>query len=227
MKALIIEDDPNVAEAVSLCFQLRWPTVKLTVVAEGKKGIDALNSKSYDVVLLDINLPDMSGFDVLENIRSFSDVAVIILTVHDKEDEQVKGLELGADDYIMKPFKPRDLIARINSVIRRSRISRETDRTPVISRGSMSLNLTKNEVILSDRVEKLTPNETQVLYTLMSSPGTIISSEEISRAVWGKVFDDNNRVRTYIRRLRIKLNDSPPLLLKSKRGKGYSFTSPK
>ena len=123
----------------------------------------------------------------------------------EKEEEQVKGLELGADDYIVKPFKPRDLIARVNSVLRRVKLSRVTDRSPVVSRGSISLNLSKNEVVLRDKVEKLTPNETQVLYTLMNNPGTIVSSEEISRAVWGKVFADNNRVRTYIRRLRMKL----------------------
>lgn len=227
MKALIIEDDANVAEAVSLCFQLRWPEISLSLVSEGKKGIDAVNSKTFDIVILDINLPDMSGYDVLQAIRSLSNVPVIVLTVRGKEDEQVKGLEMGADDYIVKPFKPRDLIARINSVLRRVSISRATDRSPVISRGSISLNLSKNEVVLRDRTEKLTPNETQVLYTLMSNPGSIISSEDISQAVWGKVFTDNNRVRTYIRRLRLKLQDNPPLMLKSKRGKGYSFTSPR
>jgi DNA-binding response OmpR family regulator len=152
---------------------------------------------------------------------------VIILTVRENEDEQVRGLELGADDYIVKPFKPRDLIARVNSVLRRVNLAKTADNNPIIARGSMSLNLSNNEVILQDSVKKLTPNEALVLYTLMNNPGTIISSEEISQAVWGKIFPDNNRVRTYIRRLRIKLNDQPPVLLKSKRGKGYSFTTPR
>jgi two-component system, OmpR family, response regulator VicR len=227
MKALIIEDDENVAEAVSLCFQLRWPEITLNRVTEGKKGIDIISARPVDIIILDINLPDMSGFEVLKNIRGFSNVPVIILTVLDKEDEQVHGLELGADDYIIKPFRPRDLIARVNSVLRRTNSAKLFDQSPVITLGSVSLNLSKNEVKLDERVEKLTPNETHVLYTLMSSPGNTISSEQILKTVWGEVFPDNNRVRTYIRRLRLKLNDDPPLLIKSKRGKGYSFITPK
>ena len=136
-------------------------------------------------------------------------------------------MEIGADDYIVKPFKPRDLIARVNSVLRRVNLSKITDQSPVLVKGKVSLNLSRNEVNINDITQKLTPNEAQVLYTLMNNPGNIISSEEISQAVWGKVFSDNNRIRTYIRRLRLKLNDSPPRIIRSKRGKGYSFISPR
>lgn len=227
MKALIIEDDVNVAEAVSLCFQLRWPDITLHHVTKGGDGISILDSKTVDIVILDINLPDMSGFDVLETIRSFSSVPVIILTVREKEEEEVYGLEIGADDYIVKPFKPRDLIARVNSVLRRVNLSKASDQSPVLVKGKVSLNLSRNEVNINNITQKLTPNEAQVLYTLMNNPGNILSSEEISRAVWGKIFPDNNRIRTYIRRLRLKLNDNPPRIIRSKRGKGYSFFSPK
>lgn len=226
MRALIIEDDINVADAVSLCFQLRWPEVNLKVVTEGLKGIDVLNAETIDVVILDINLPDISGFEVLENVRSFSDVPIIILTVREEEDEQVKGLEMGADDYIVKPFKPRDLIARVNSVLRRSDISKTSAGSPVIVRGDISLNLSRNEAQIKDTTVKLTPNESKVLYALMSNTGKTVSSDTISKAVWGKVFPSNNRVRTYIRRLRLKLGDSPPAIIRSKRGKGYKFFNP-
>ena len=226
MKALIIEDDINVAEAVSLCFQLRWPDITLNHVTQGEDGISILNSKAFDIVILDINLPDMSGFDVLQTIRSFSSVPVIILTVREKEEEEVHGLEIGADDYIVKPFKPRDLIARVNSVLRRVNLSKVSIQSPVLAKGKVSLNLSRNEVNINDMTQKLTPNEAQILYTLMNNSGNIISSEEISQAVWGKEFDDNNRIRTYIRRLRLKLNDNPPRIIRSKRGKGYSFFSP-
>ena len=226
MKALIIEDDINVAEAVSLCFQLRWPDITLNHVTKGGDGLSILNSKAFDIVILDINLPDMSGFDVLQTIRSFSSVPVIILTVREKEEEEVHGLEIGADDYIVKPFKPRDLIARVNSVLRRVNLSKISIQSPVLAKGKVSLNLSRNEVNINDLKQKLTPNEAQILYTLMNNSGNIISSEEISQAVWGKEFDDNNRIRTYIRRLRLKLNDNPPRIIRSKRGKGYSFFSP-
>jgi two-component system KDP operon response regulator KdpE len=227
MKAIIIEDDVNVSEAVALCFQLRWPEVTLTRTVKGKEALEILRAKTYDMVILDINLPDIRGFDVLQEIRSFSDVPVVILTIQDKEDDQVRGLELGADDYIVKPFKPRDLIARVNTILRRADTSRKVDSTPVVNIGHISLNLSKNQIEIGNHLEKLTPNETQVLYTLMSSPGKIISSEDISQAVWGKAFPDNNRIRTYVRRLRIKLNDNPTLMIRSKRGKGYAFFSPK
>jgi two-component system KDP operon response regulator KdpE len=227
MKALIIEDDVNVAEAVSLCFQLRWPDITLHHVIKGGEGISILNAKTIDIVILDINLPDMSGFDVLQTIRTFSPVPVIILTVRGKEEEQIHGLEIGADDYIVKPFKPRDLIARVNSVLRRVNLSKISDQSPVLVKGRVSLNLSKNEVNINDVTQKLTPNEARVLYTLMNNPGNIISSEDISQAVWGKAFPDNNRIRTYIRRLRLKLNDNLARVIQSKRGKGYSFHSPR
>lgn len=225
MRALIIEDDVNVAEAVSLCFQLRWPDITLHHVISGGEGISILNSKTIDIVLLDINLPDMSGFDVLQTIRTFSSVPVIILTVREKEEEQVHGLEIGADDYIVKPFKPRDLIARVNSVLRRVNLSKISDQSPVLVKGRVRLNLSKNEVNINDVIQKLTPNEARMLYALMNNPGNSMSSEEISQVVWGKAFPDNNRIRTYISRLRLKLNDNPPRIIRSRRGKGYSFYS--
>ncbi len=126
MKVLIIEDDANVVEAVSLCLQLRWPEVTLSIAAEGTKGIEILESGSFDTVILDINLPDINGFEVLKRIRSFSNVPVIILTVREGEEDQVRGLEMGADDYIVKPFRPRDLIARVYSVLCRAGVPKDT-----------------------------------------------------------------------------------------------------
>jgi DNA-binding response OmpR family regulator len=227
MNALIIEDDVNVAEAVSLCLQLRWPEVDINLVTEGNKGLDVLSSTLIDIVILDINLPDMNGFDVLKNIRSFSSVPVIILTVREKEEEQVRGLETGADDYIVKPFRPRDLTARVHSVLRRANLSKASDQNLVVTKGKMSLHLSKNEVDIEDEKIKLTPIEMRVLYELMNSPGVLISSEQILHSVWGESYTDNNRVRTYIRRLRVKLNDNPPRIIMSKRGKGYSFFAPR
>lgn len=123
LHVLIIEDDSNVVEAISLCLQLRWPEVIVSVTAEGNKGVEILKSQIFDIVILDINLPDIDGFEVLKQLRSFSNVPIIIVTVRENG-EQARGLEMGADDYIVKPFKPRDLIARVDVVLRRTRVSK-------------------------------------------------------------------------------------------------------
>src|SRR5512133_506286 len=114
MKVLIIEDSPEIVEAVSLCLQLRWPESEMLVTAEGKRGIETLKNTPCDFLILDINLPDIDGFNVLQEVRAFSNVPTIILTVRGKEEDQTRGLEIGADDYIVKPFRPRDLVARVN-----------------------------------------------------------------------------------------------------------------
>ena len=226
MKVLIIEDDANVVEAVSLCLQLRWPEVTLSIAAEGTKGIELLESGSFDTVILDINLPDIDGFEVLKRIRSFSNVPVIILTVRGGEEDQVRGLEMGADDYIVKPFRPRDLIARVHSVLRRAGVPKVTTGQPLVAQGKLILNLSTNEVRLGEEIAKLTPNESKVLYVLMNNAEHTISSEKISQEVWGKEYINTDLVRTYIRRLRDKLKDKPPQIILSKRGEGYRVVSP-
>lgn len=120
MKALIIEDSVEVAEAVSLCLQVQWPDIEISVAVEGFIGLERLKSGQYDVIILDLNLPDVSGYDVLQQIRLFSNIPVIILTVSGEEEDIAKGFEMGANDYIVKPFRPRDLLSRINSAINRS-----------------------------------------------------------------------------------------------------------
>jgi len=226
LKVLIIEDDANVVEAVSLCLQLRWPEVTLSIAAEGTKGIEILESSSFDAVILDINLPDVNGFEVLKRIRSFSNVPVIILTVRGNEDDQARGLEMGADDYIVKPFKPRDVIARVNAVIRRSRVSEVTVEQSSLVRGKLMLNLATNEVQLGEKMVQLTRTECRVLYVLMNNVEHTLSSEKISQEVWRKEYINTDLVRTYIRRLRHKLKDNPPQIILNQRGEGYRFVSP-
>ena len=226
MKVLIIEDDANVVEAVSLCLQLRWPEVTLSIAAEGTKGIEILESGSFGIVILDINLPDIDGFEVLKRIRSFSNVPVIILTVRGNEDDQARGLEMGADDYIVKPFKPRDVIARVNAVIRRSRVSEVTIEQSSLVRGKLMLNLATNEVQLGEKMVQLTRTECRVLYVLMNNVEHTLSSEKISQEVWRKEYINTDLVRTYIRRLRHKLKDNPPQIILNQRGEGYRFVSP-
>ena len=120
MKVLVIEDDPGIVEVVSLCFQLRWSGASIISSTTGAKGVDLVETESPDVVILDIGLPDMDGYQVLHDIRRFSDVPVIMLTVRSEDTHIAKGLELGADDYITKPFSHIELIARVQAVLRRT-----------------------------------------------------------------------------------------------------------
>lgn len=222
MNMLIIEDSPDVVEAVSLCLQLRWPEVTLSTAYEGIKGIERLKSGSFDAVILDINLPDIDGFEVLKQIRSFSNVPVVILTVRGEEDDQVRGLEMGADDYIVKPFRPREIIARLNSVLRRADFSEGGGVNPSIARDNLILHPTTNEARIGDQIIKLTPSEQKLLYILMKYHGHTLDNEILLKEMGEK--DDNAQViRTYIRRLRKKLSDNPPQMILSERGKGYRF----
>lgn len=226
MRVLIIEDDANVVEAVSLCLQLRWPEVTISTASEGTVGIEVLESESFDIAILDLNLPDIDGFQALRQIRSFSNVPIIILTVRGREEDQAKGLEAGADDYIVKPFRPRDLVARVNAVLRRTRRSEPAPETTSIVRGKLTLDLRKDEVHFGEQMTKLTPTESRILYVLMRDAGDTLSSSKISQEVWGKEYRTSDPVRTYIRRLRDRLNDYPPQIIVNERGEGYRFVSP-
>ena len=227
MKALIIEDDSNVVEAVSLCLQLRWPEINISIAAEGTKGVEMIESESFNIVILDINLPDIDGFKVLDQIRSFSNVPILILTVRGMEEDQARGLEMGADDYVVKPFRPRDLVARVNAVLRRTHVSEIATDQPSVVRGKLTLNLTINEARLREGIAKLTPTECKVLYVLMNNAERTLNSKKISQEVWEKEYTNSDRLRTYIRRLRNKLKDNPPQIILNQRGGGYRFVSPR
>ena len=226
MRVLIIEDSVEVIETVSLCLQLRWPEIILSIATDGTRGLEILGSESFDLVILDLNLPDIDGFEVLKRIRSFSNVPVIILTVRGKEDDQARGLEIGADDYIIKPFRARDLVARTNAVHRRTATSKVQREHPSIVRGKLTLNLTTNEVSFEDRLIKLTPTEAKLLYVLMENSEQTLGSKKLSQEVWGKDCTNTDHLRTYIRRLRDKLSDNPPQIILTEYGEGYTFVSP-
>lgn len=226
MKALIIEDNGDVVEAVSLCLQLRWPEIAISTVAEGNRGIEILRFESFDIIILDLNLPDIDGTDVLREIRSFSSVPVIILTVRGKEDDQARGLELGADDYIVKPFRARDLVARVNAVLRRSQVPQITMEQPSLTRGNFTLNLTAHSVQLGEEAIKLTPTECKLLYVLMTNAGHTLGNERILQEVWEEKYMNPDLLRTHIRRIRQKLKDKPPQIILNQRRGGYRFVSP-
>ena len=223
MKALVIEDEANILEAISLIFQLRWPAVEIVSTPLGKEGVQMVESESPNIVLLDINLPDISGFQVLQEVRRFSDVPVIILTVRGAETDRVKGLELGADDYIVKPFGHLELLARVKAVMRRSGLVAAEGAEP-FSSGDLRIDFAQRKVFLKDRELKLTPIEYQLLYHLARSADQFVSSSTLVYKIWGEDYPGAaESLKVHMRHLREKIEEDPanPKLILTEHGKGY------
>ena len=229
MKVLVVEDDPGIVEAISLAFELRWPGVQVVSTAQGLKGVELTESEAPDVVILDLGLPDIEGFDVLRQVRLFSDVPVIILTVRGEEMDKIKGLELGADDYITKPFSHMELLARVKAVLRRSQMPElRGDEKPFVS-GKLVIDFASREVTLAGKPVRLTPTEYNLLYYLVRNEGKVLSQQALLRKVWGEEYTDAvEYIKKYIQRLRAKLGDDSqnPRILLSERGVGYKFLRP-
>jgi two-component system KDP operon response regulator KdpE len=229
MKVLVIEDDSGIIEVVSLCFQLRWSGTTVISAANGHKGVELVETESPDVVILDIGLPDMDGYQVLREIRRFSDVPVLMLTVRGEDTDVAKGLELGADDYITKPFSHIELIARVQAVLRRSQGIGVTDEERPFISGKLSVDFARNEVLLNGQSIKLTSTERKLLYHLIRNEGRILSHESLLGKVWGDNYvDARDLLRVHIQHLRQKLEDNSemPTIITTEHGIGYKFTRP-
>lgn len=213
-------------QVISTCFEMRWPDSIIVSVSQGKKGIELVETESPDVVLLDIGLPDMDGFEVLRQIRFFSSVPTIIETVEDEEVDRIRGLELGADDYITKPFSYMELLARVKAVLRRSQmVEFKGGETNFVS-GNLAINFAAREVRLGDEVVKLTPTEYKLLHLLVRNKGQVVTQRKLMQQVWGEDYIENtDYLRAYIRRLRDKLRDNPPQMILTEHGLGYRFVN--
>ncbi len=229
MKVLVIEDDPGIVEVVSLCFQLRWSGTTLVSAGNGTKGLDLVETESPDVVILDIGLPDIDGYQVLREIRRFSDVPVIMLTVRGEDTNIARGLELGADDYITKPFSHIELIARVQAVLRRTQgLSVNGEERPFTS-GKLSIDFARNEVLLGGEPVKLTSTERKLLYYLIRNEGRVLSHESLLAKIWGETYiDARDLLRVHIQHLRQKLGDNAesPYIIVTEHGMGYKFIRP-
>jgi DNA-binding response OmpR family regulator len=229
MKVLVIEDDPGIIEVVSLCFQLRWSGTSVISAESGSQGLELVETESPDVVILDIGLPDMDGYSVLKEVRRFSDVPVLMLTVRGEDTDVAKGLEMGADDYITKPFSHIELIARVQAVLRRSQGLAVTDEERPFSSGKLSVDFSRNEVLLDGEPIKLTSTERKLLYHLIRNEGRILSHESLLTKVWGDTYvDARDLLRVHIQHLRQKIEDNTeaPNIIVTEHGIGYKFIRP-
>ena len=229
MRILVVDDEPDVVESVRLGFTLQWREVDVLGASDGETAIDAVEQERPDIVLLDIGLPGLDGFEVLRRIREFSDVPVVMLTARDDAMDKVKGLELGADDYVTKPFNHLELMARVKAVLRRHDMPAPASRAPSFRSGDLEMDFARQEVRLHGERLELTPTEYNLLYHLVRNAGHVMTHATLLAKVWGREYvDEVDYVRVYIRRLRDKLGDDPdePRFIRTERGLGYRFLPP-
>lgn len=231
MKALIVDDDRVLADVVA--FTLRREGFQVLQAHDGRVALQRWVEEQPDLIVLDINLPKLDGFAVCQRIRQEADTPILLLTVRDEEDDIVHGLELGADDYITKPFSPRQLVARVQAVLRRA----GKRPTPAIRQvGTLTLDPSRREICLGQgKAVSLTPLESQLLNYLMLNSGHVLTADAIIEHVWGPEGADRDMLRQLIRRLRSKIAQASGtnpdeteglVCLETVPGLGYGLTLP-
>ena len=229
MRILVVDDEPDLIESVQLGFTLQWRDVEVLAAPDAETALDMIERERPELVLLDIGLPERDGFDVLREIRTFSDVPVVMLTARDDAMDKVKGLELGADDYVTKPFNHLELLARVRAVLRRHHMPPPATRAPSFRSGDLEVDFARREARLDGVPLDLTPTEYKLLYHLVRNAGHVLEHGTLLAKVWGRDYvDETDYVRVYIRRLRDKLRDDPeqPRYIQTERGLGYRFLAP-
>jgi len=223
VKILVIEDSPQVINSLRLALKVAMPEAELVTVGEGRKGVELAETESPDIVLLDLGLPDIDGTEVLKDIRLFSNVPVIILTVRDSELDEAGGLEMGADDYITKPFRPLDLVARIRAVLRRHQGFTPGNVTSPLVAGGLTIDLALRQVTCNGQPVHLTPTQYELLSCLVRNRPRVVPHEVLTREVWGDEYNRLTSIKNCVWELRQKLNDKNGKLIESVRGIGYRF----
>src|SRR5690349_23558657 len=226
MKILVVDDDPDVVEAISLSFGLQWPESQIMPAPDGREAMRTFEREHPDVVLLDIGLPDMDGFEVTRLIRERSDVPILMISARGEEIDKVRGLELGADDYVTKPFGYLELSARIRAVLRRMQTPVPVAGGGIFRSGPLTINYASHEITLRGKPIKLTPIEYKLLYQLTRNTGQVLLHDQLLTRVWGPEYrGELDYLRIYVRRLREKLEDTPqtPTRILTERGTGYRY----
>ena len=224
-KILMIEDEASFSEAIT--FLLKKEGFDVAVANNGQDGINLFEKNGADLILLDLMLPGLSGTEVCRQIRLKSNVPIIMLTARDTEIDKVVGLELGADDYVTKPYSSRELIARINAVLRRAtQILPEDEQVGVIALGPIKLDIDRHIMTLNNMPISLPLKEFELLEFLMRNSGRVLTRSQLIDRVWGSdYFGDTKTLDVHIKRLRAKIEKDPanPTYIQTVRGLGYKF----
>jgi two-component system KDP operon response regulator KdpE len=223
-KVLVVDDEERMVRFIRL--NLEHDGYVVLEASNGKQALQRLRDATPDLVLLDVMMPDLDGFEVLEMIREISSVPVIMLTAKGEEDDRVRGLEKGADDYITKPFSPRELVSRIKAVLRRTEGPGGGMHGLIEIDERLKIDFDRREIWLEGKIVKLRPTEYRLLYHLVQNAGWVVSHDQLLAKVWGYEYrDEPHYVRLYINYLRQKLEQDPadPRYILTERGVGYRF----
>lgn len=228
-RVLVVDDDPTVSEVVA--GYLSRAGFAVDVAADGLTAVARAAARPPDLVVLDLMLPGMDGLEVCRRVREDGPLPVIMLTARGDEEDRVLGLEVGADDYVTKPFSPRELVLRVESVLRRAgtlAVTRTEPARPWLRSGPLALDPTARRATKDDAELALTVREFDLLEFFLRNPGRATSREELMRRVWGWEFGDLSTVTVHVRRLREKVEDDParPRLISTVWGVGYRFDPP-
>ena len=223
-KILVVDDEERMARFIRL--NLEHDGFQVVEAFKGMQALQQFRDTLPDLVLLDVMMPDIDGFEVLGMLREISNVPVIMLTAKGEEDDRVRGLELGADDYVTKPFSPRELVSRVRAVLRRTDSSTTESPDVIVVDEHLKLDFSKREIWLDDELVKLRPTEYRLLYHLVKNAGWVLTYDQILSRVWGYEYrDEPHYVRLYINYLRQKIEKDPsnPIYILTERGVGYRF----
>jgi DNA-binding response OmpR family regulator len=223
-RVLVVDDEPHLLNAVQL--YLEDEGFLVLSAADGMQALEKVRTQLPDVVVLDVQMPGLDGFDTLREIRDISSVPVIMLTVKGDEADKVKGLRLGADDYVTKPFSQRELTERIRAALRRAETPASVPKTEIKVDDQLTVDFERNEVYLGGERVQLTPTEYRLLYQLVSNPGRVMTSESLLKRVWGLEYrEEEHYVRLYVSYLRQKIEPDPahPRYILTEKGLGYRF----
>ncbi|GAB4111250.1 MAG: response regulator transcription factor [Roseiflexaceae bacterium] len=224
-RILVADDDPAIANLIQVT--LKDPRYELVAVKNGLEALRAFETGRFDVVILDVMMPYVDGFEACQRIRERSDVPIVMLTSRDGTDDIVHGFELGADDYITKPFKIAELMARVESILRRVEGHKHRAAPPIVRVGDLEIDEPRHRVVVRGEEVNLTPMEFELLYFLAANAGQVFDRETLFREVWGYDYvGETNLVDVCVRRLREKVEIEPsrPRLILTVRGVGYKLT---
>ena len=223
-KILIIDDDPVLVELIQ--YNLEEEGYQVSTARNGQEGIRLFFTNRPDVVILDLMMPKLNGYEVCKRIREMADTPIIMLTAKGREEDIIQGLDLGADDYLTKPFRVRILLARVRAVLRRARAEPAVITGPTYSDDYLSIDLEMRRVMINDQVVKLTPTEYKLLALLVKNKGRVLEFRTMLEQVWGfEYIDEIDYLRVYVWHLRRKLEPDPknPIYLINELNTGYRF----
>jgi DNA-binding response OmpR family regulator len=225
-RILVVDDDPTVAEVVGR--YLAREGYEVSSVADGGSALELVRDLQPDLLILDLMLPGVDGLEVCRRARALAPIPIIMLTARGREDDRVTGLELGADDYVAKPFSPRELTARVRSVLRRATgvLAPAGPDTPSILRGGrLEVDVPAREVRVDGVPAALTVREFELLAFLMANPNRVFTRQELLETVWGYTFGDTSTITVHVRRLRekVEVDPSDPTMIQTVWGVGYRF----